>query len=85
MSSDPEKRLKTLQTGAHKKLRLIARFPFQCRQEAHTVEQEIHRKFSHLRLSQGEWFKRTILKEMKQGRKRVIGGSYENPTVTTPS
>ena len=48
ISSDPPRRLKTLQTSCHQKLQIIAMLDGD-------QEKEIHRQFSHLR-TYGEWF-----------------------------
>jgi predicted GIY-YIG superfamily endonuclease len=78
VSDDPDARVRELQTGAFKTLHVIARFPFPSRAAAFEVEKELHRKFSHLKVS-GEWFKRAIIRDMKHGGRRVIGGTYNNP------
>jgi hypothetical protein len=82
VSDDPQARLAQLQTGAEKQLRIIATFPMESREAAFAMEGDLHRKYDHLRMS-GEWFKRRILREMKVGGKRLIGGTSKNPMVRT--
>ncbi len=84
VSDDPESRCQQLQTGAEKALRVIAKFPMDSRAAAFSVEKQLHAKYAHLRMS-GEWFKRRILKEMKVGGRRLIGGTSRNPMVRTSS
>ena len=51
ISSSPEKRIKKLQTSVAFALELIAKI-----QGTISLEQQLHREFSHLQLV-GEWFK----------------------------
>lgn len=78
VSGDPDSRCIAMQTGTSKTLRVIARIPFTNRDEAFSMEKELHEKYIHLRLK-GEWFKRGLLREMRIGRKRLIGGTGKNP------
>ena len=78
VSDDPEKRLRTMQTGNQKPLRLLGSVPFQSRSDAFEVEKYLHEKYSHYR-SKGEWFRRAVLKEIKIKGKRLIGGSGNRP------
>ena len=78
VSRDPEGRLRNLQTGSAKPLKLIATLPFGDRNEAFIMEKFLHDKFAHLALA-GEWFKRCILRELRVKGKRVIKGTYKNP------
>ena len=71
LSKNPEKRLKTLQTGNHSKLNLIAKFPFDSRREAFALENDFHRKFADYK-KEGEWFNRVILRRMKEESKDVL-------------
>ena len=64
VSANPEDRLAELQTGNHGELHLIAKFPFESRSMALTMEKELHVKFADSRLK-GEWFKKRILREFK--------------------
>jgi predicted GIY-YIG superfamily endonuclease len=80
VSSNPEKRLRTLQTGSSIPLRLIATFPCESRSEAFLLEKYFHENYAHLQVK-GEWFKRILIRELKIGRKRVIGGTYKDPIV----
>jgi len=77
-SSDPEARLRCLQTGTSKPLRLIAKFPFESRAEAAGLERELHRKLHKYRC-RGEWFRPSIIRAMKCKGKRIIGGTHKNP------
>jgi predicted GIY-YIG superfamily endonuclease len=78
VSANPVDRMRELQTASSKPLRLLASFPFKSREEAFGVEQELHKKFNHLLIS-GEWFKRCLIREMRAGGKRIIGGTYKDP------
>lgn len=64
VSNNPEFRLKQLQTGNHGSLYLIAKFPFESRKEAESMEKDLHVKFQSYRL-EGEWFKKGILRLFK--------------------
>ena len=64
VAQNPELRLKTLQTGNHGELFLIAKFPCTGRAEAYLLEADLHKRFSNFRLK-GEWFKKGILRELK--------------------
>ena len=64
VADDPDGRLKQLQTGNHGELFVIAKFPFQSREEALSMEKELHGKFSNDRMS-GEWFHKRILRKFK--------------------
>lgn len=65
VSSCPDSRLETLQTGAPGELSLVASIP-----NAGHLEAECHRRLSHLHLS-GEWFRHTeevdaLIKELSR-------------------
>jgi predicted GIY-YIG superfamily endonuclease len=82
VSSDPEKRLKTMQTGTSKQLRLLISVPFESRSEAFAIERELHSKYAHLR-TRGEWFHPRFVKEFRKKGKnspRLIGGTRNNPS-----
>jgi hypothetical protein len=79
VSDDPGARCAHMQTGTSKRLRVLARFPFASRAEAFEMERSLHAKFAHLRTS-GEWFKPALLRELKVGGRRLIGGTKRNPT-----
>ena len=64
VSSNPERRLMELQVGNHGDLHIIAKFPFQTRAYALSMEKDLHNKFKRFCLS-GEWFKKGILREFK--------------------
>ena len=78
VSDDPDARCAQMQTGTSKPLRVIARFPIEGRAAAFSLERELHVKFAHLRTS-GEWFKPAVLRELKVGGRRLIGGTKRNP------
>ena len=78
VSANPESRLKSLQTGNSRRLRLLGAVKFSNRMEAMGVEKELHDKYFNLRC-QGEWFRPRILREIKIGGKRLIGGTNKNP------
>jgi hypothetical protein len=69
-----------MQTGTSKRLRVIAKFPCSDRNEAFSIERELHEKYERFR-GRGEWFKPAILRAMKCGQKRIIGGTHKNPKV----
>lgn len=64
VSDDPQARLKSLQTGNHGRLYLIASFPFDSRMQAEAMERELHARFTEDRLK-GEWFRKRILRKFK--------------------
>lgn len=73
-SSDPEHRLKRLQTGNSEPLRIIAMISGGAAKEA-----ELHRKFSHLNI-QGEWFNlgpdlHRYIVEIRTGQQRAMPSS----------
>jgi predicted GIY-YIG superfamily endonuclease len=80
VSSDPDRRVKEMQTGNAKPLTVIARFPFPNRASAMAIERELHEKYSRFRVS-GEWFRPRLLKALRVGGKRLIGGSSKRPQV----
>src|SRR5262245_40857180 len=51
MAKDPERRLRVLQTGNHKRLRMIAIVP-----GGRSEEAALHRRFQDLRIEKTEWF-----------------------------
>lgn len=55
VAQNPDKRLKTMQTGNPYKLRIMALIPFQSRREAFDYENELHKKFKAFHYT-GEWF-----------------------------
>lgn len=78
VSDDPKARCAAMQTGTSKPLRIIAQFPFSSRSEAFAMEKTLHRGYAHLRTN-GEWFKPGLLRELKVGGKRIIGGTKKRP------
>lgn len=54
-----DNRLKTLQTGNHLELRLVAKIKCRSKADAYSMERNLHKKFKgkHIR---GEWFSSTI-------------------------
>ena len=64
VSDNPEKRLKQLQTGNHGSLFIIAKFPFETRREALSLEYDLHKMFKNDKIN-GEWFKKSILRKFK--------------------
>lgn len=79
VSSNPESRLKTLQTGCSKPLRLLVSIPFDSRKEAFALEKQLHEKYDHLRC-RGEWFRPQFLREFRGScGTRMIGGTNKNP------
>ena len=55
ISVDPEKRLKTIQTGQGRKVSLIREYPYPDERSAFAVESSLHRRLSRFRMM-GEWF-----------------------------
>ncbi|NJN31931.1 MAG: GIY-YIG nuclease family protein [Synechococcales cyanobacterium RM1_1_8] len=55
-AKDLEKRMKALQTSSPAELKLIKSVQVEGREEAHELEQSLHKQFSEIRLA-GEWFK----------------------------
>ncbi len=55
ISNRPEKRIKQLQTGSSRPLKIQYTVKFTTRDEATKVEYQLHKKFSKHRLT-GEWF-----------------------------
>lgn len=55
-AKDLEKRMKALQTSSPAKLKLIKSVQVEGGEEAHELEQSLHKQFSEIRLA-GEWFK----------------------------
>jgi hypothetical protein len=88
VSEDPDRRLKELQTGTSRQLRLIAKLCLPNRAAAFDLEKELHIAYGYLRGS-GEWFKPAILRQMRmnlgdgRGKRRLIGGTHKNP-ITIP-
>jgi predicted GIY-YIG superfamily endonuclease len=80
VSDDPEIRLKQMQTGTSRILRIIAKFPFANRTEAFNMEKQLHVEYAYLRTT-GEWFKRRLLHDLKAGSKRIIGGTSKHPVM----
>lgn len=78
VASDPEARRKTLQTANQKKLAVIAQFPCGSRQAAEELERWLHDELDYHRMN-GEWFHRRILKRLRTGAQRVVGGEYSDP------
>jgi len=58
-----EDRLRQLQTGASRPLKIIAQFPMESRQLALTAERELHSKYANYRLK-GEWFRPKIMRKI---------------------
>ena len=56
VSSEPNKRLKALQTGHHEKLEIMSTMGFEDRIDAYELEYKLHCIFSHLNIT-GEWFR----------------------------
>jgi hypothetical protein len=56
VSYDPEKRLKQLQTGNSKKLRIVSKFEVEKR-DVFKMEKEAHAKIIGFYQKRGEWFK----------------------------
>lgn len=79
VSHDPQARCAQMQTGSAKVLRVLIQFPFESRAEAFAMEKSLHAAYAHLRVN-GEWFKRALLRELKVRGRRVVGGTYKNPT-----
>jgi predicted GIY-YIG superfamily endonuclease len=57
VSDNPGKRLKQLQTGNPKKLRIVSTFTLPEKSTAFKVERESHTKIGALYEKRGEWFK----------------------------
>lgn len=53
---DPEKRMKEMQVGNPKKIRIIGRFPVSTHKKARKLEAAIHQKFKHQH-HRGEWYR----------------------------
>lgn len=70
-SINPEKRLKELQTGSHKELRLIAKIPCSSDTHAFHLEKMLHMRFKKFRIN-GEWFRAFKLKRIPEVRQSEI-------------
>lgn len=57
VSDNPAKRLKQLQTGNPKKLKIVSTFELPKKELAFKVEKEAHTKIQSLYEKRGEWFK----------------------------
>lgn len=63
VSKSPEKRLKVMQTGNPRKLKVAAQLGPFSKAEAYRLERQMHQNFSRWRLV-GEWFHDAILRNM---------------------
>lgn len=70
VARDPDGRLKNLQTGSPRTLRIIARLPFESRMEALEMERALHAKYKEFRLK-GEWFKPGLFRAMRENLKAM--------------
>lgn len=59
-AKDLEKRMRALQTSSPAKLKLIKSVQVEGGEEAHALEQSLHKQFSEIRLA-GEWFKAEVI------------------------
>ena len=81
VSNNPEKRLKKLQIGNHKRLHIIAKFCFNDKNEAFIFERFLHEKFQKWHMN-GEWYKKCIIRKFPN-RSRLFpdifdGGKLQN-------